>query len=229
MKKSNGHLYCIVSMLLILFLLAACSNNSEEESAEDGPENDSVMERIDNEPDRSGNVKADASEKEKDASETLEKDVSEDEDDDISENAEESISESEKDSILDGYSSEEIEYARVWLQIVGNQDIEALNISHIAAGEQVNPYEEDSVDYPEDVITLYGKFMAEGTVVYSGNGDGTINLYEVPSHWPSNEQIDESMEEYTENILKNTELIYIETGNDEDIKNLIDKAIRPQK
>ncbi|GGP11020.1 hypothetical protein [Oceanobacillus neutriphilus] len=66
-------------------------------------------------------------------------------------------------------------------------------------------------------------------MTYSGNGDGTINLYNIPSHWPSAEQIDETMAAYTEDILKNTELIYIETGNDEDIKNLIDKAIRLQK
>lgn len=251
MKKYNEY-YCMISMLLFLFLLAACSNDSEDESAEDGLENDSVLELADSETDEmkqdeTGNNSAeDVSENEEEgasenseedvsgnkeagSSENSEENVSENGGDDASESAEENVSENEKDSILDGYSSEEIEYARVWLQIVGNQDIEELNVSHIAAGEQVNPYEDDSVGYPEDVITLQGKVMAEGTVTYSGNGDGTIKLYNVPSHWPSTEQIDETMEEYTWDILKNTELIYIETGNDEAIKELIDKAIRLQK
>src|SRR5699024_4736011 len=55
---------------------------------------------------------------------------------------------------------------------------------HISAGEPVNTYEkEESAEYPEDVISLSGKIMADGMVIYSGNGDGTINLYAVPSHW----------------------------------------------
>lgn len=66
-------------------------------------------------------------------------------------------------------------------------------------------YNDTSVDYPEDVITLGGGIMTDGIVTYNGNGDGTINLYNVPSHWPSDEQIDMSMEKYTEGIINNTE------------------------
>lgn len=65
--------------------------------------------------------------------------------------------------------------------------------------------------------------MADGVVTYSGNGDGTINLYNVPSHWPNYKQIDESMEEYTEDIIENTEQVYIDPSDDEEIINLIEK------
>ena len=132
-------------------------------------------------------------------------------------------SESKESEGLSAYSTEEIEYARVWLQIVGNKDTEELNVRHISVGEQVNPYDDDSVNYPEDVIALGGKSMADGVVTYSGNGDGTINLYNVPSHWPSYKQIDESMEEYTGDIIENTEEFYIDPGDDEEIIKLIEK------
>jgi hypothetical protein len=134
----------------------------------------------------------------------------------------------ERDALSE-YSSREIEYARVWLQIAGNKDTEELNVEHISAGEQVNPYDDDSVNYPEDVISLGGKIIADGVVVYSGNGDGTINLYNVPSHWPSYKQIDKSMEEYTKDIIKNTNQIYIEPGDDEEVIKLIEKIVQKDK
>src|SRR5699024_8570307 len=90
----------------------------------------------------------------------------------------------ENNEVLSEYSDEEIEYARVWLEVIDNKETEELNVSHISAGEPVNAYEkEESAEYPEDVISLSGKIMADGMVIYSGNGDGTINLYAVPSHW----------------------------------------------
>ncbi|GGP11022.1 hypothetical protein [Oceanobacillus neutriphilus] len=165
MKKYKVYLCNMVSMLLLLSLLAACSNDSEDGSAADSPENDSAMERIENEPDATDD-KVEVISEEEDASKDSGEDntsenTAENEEDGASENSGEDVSENGNDSLLDGYTAEEIEYARVWLQIVGNQDIEELNVSHVAAGEQVNPNEEDSADYPEDVITLQGKVMAE--------------------------------------------------------------------
>lgn len=121
------------------------------------------------------------------------------------------------------YPSEKIEYARVWLQVIGNGDVEELNVRHISAGEQLNPYDDKSVAYPEDVIVLTGKASADGTVTYSGNGDGTINVYDVPSHWPSSEQIEESMEEYTKNIVDGTEKVSVDAGDEEEVVGLLGK------
>jgi hypothetical protein len=124
---------------------------------------------------------------------------------------------------LSTYPSEKIEYARVWLQVVGNKDVQELNVRQISAGEQLNPYDENSVAYPEDVIVLSGKAMADGFVTYSGNGDGTINVYDVPSHWPSSEQIEESMEEYTKGIVEGTEKVSVDAGEDAEVIGLIEK------
>src|SRR5699024_1666862 len=86
-------------------------------------------------------------------------------------------------NVLDGFSDEKIEYARVWLQVIGNTETSEINVHYIKAGDPVNAYDEQSANYPEDVIYLSGEFMASGNIVYSGNGDGTINIYDVPSHW----------------------------------------------
>lgn len=128
-----------------------------------------------------------------------------------------------KEDSLSGYPSEKIEYARVWLQVIGNGNVEELNVQHISAGEQLNPYDDKSVEYPEDVIVLTGKAIADGTVTYSGNGDGTINVYDVPSHWPSNEQMEESMEEYTQGIVDGTEKVSVDAGDEEEVVGLIEK------
>ncbi|SES18263.1 hypothetical protein SAMN04487944_12241 [Gracilibacillus ureilyticus] len=74
---------------------------------------------------------------------------------------------------LSEYSSEQIEYARVWLQLGPNQEIDELNVWHIEAGEPLNPTDEKSAAYPEDVIQLAGSRLVDGSVTYSGNGDGT--------------------------------------------------------
>jgi hypothetical protein len=124
---------------------------------------------------------------------------------------------------LSTYPSEKIEYARVWLQVIGNKGIGELNVRLISAGEQLNPYDDNSVDYPEDVIVLSGEIMADGIVTYSGNGDGTINVYDVPSHWPSREQIEGSMEEYTKGIVEDTEQVSVGTGEEDEIIELMGK------
>jgi len=45
---------------------------------------------------------------------------------------------------LGEYTSEQIEYARVWLQLGPNQAIDELNVQHIKAGKPLNPNDETS-------------------------------------------------------------------------------------
>jgi len=124
---------------------------------------------------------------------------------------------------LSNYTAEEIEYARVWLQVGTNQDIDELNVRHISKGEPVNIYDETSADYPEDVISLSGSHMVDGSITYSGNGDGTINVYNVPSHWQGSDQADENfMKEYTKEIINDTELVAIDPGDDADVIKFIE-------
>ena len=124
---------------------------------------------------------------------------------------------------LSGYSAKEIEYARVWLQIMEYADVEELNVGFDKAGTQINPYNDDSVGFLEDVIFLTGAYTADGMVTYSGNGDGTINLYSVPSHWHNTEEEEKAMEELTRNIAENTQKVSIDLHDDEDIIKLIKK------
>jgi len=133
------------------------------------------------------------------------------------------VFQTDDDNPLVHYSSREIEYARVWLQLGPNPDIDELNVRHIAAGEPVNPSDDMSVNYPEDVTSLAGSRSVDGAITYSSNGDGTINIYEVPLHWESPAQVEKGyMQTYTEKIIHNTKLAYIDPGDDDQVINLIE-------
>lgn len=132
--------------------------------------------------------------------------------------AENTDSETEE-SALDGYSSEQIEYARVWLQLGPNQELDGLYVKQIQEGTLLNPDDETSGVYPEDVIQLAGSRLVDGSVTYSGNGDGTINVYNVPLRWDGQYP---AGEDFYEEIINDTELVAIDTGNDEDVIRLIE-------
>ncbi|GIN99139.1 putative lipoprotein YdeJ [Siminovitchia terrae] len=125
----------------------------------------------------------------------------------------------EKDPLSD-YSAKEIEYARVWLEVVGNKDIDTLIVSHTSEEESV-------IKYPEGVVHLFTDFLAGGNVYYNSNGDGSINLYDFPTRWPSPEQLKEernqTMEEYIQDIIDNPEKVMIDPGDDEEVEKTIKK------
>jgi hypothetical protein len=116
------------------------------------------------------------------------------------------------------YSSEQIEYARIWLHLGPNQEIDELNVLHIPAGTPINPNDDTSSHYPENVIQLAGSRLVEGSVTYSGNGDGTINVYNVPLRWDGNYP---AGEEFYTDIIKNTKLVTVQQGDNEKIIKLI--------
>lgn len=125
---------------------------------------------------------------------------------------------------LSGYTAKQIEYARVWLLLGPNKEIDELNAHLIPAGTPINPNDDTSANYPEDVIQLAGSRLVDGSVTYSGNGDGTINVYNVPLRWETNvpDDLDENyMRELTEEIIETTELVYVDPGDDEKIIELI--------
>jgi hypothetical protein len=139
--------------------------------------------------------------------------------------AEETPSESDSkvEDRLAGYDSKAIEYARVWMQLGSNQEIDELNVRHIPAGEKINPNEETSASYPEEVIQLAGSRLVDGSVTYSGNGDGTIFVYNVPLRWDGAAEVDENYwAEYTKEIIENRKQVYVDPGDDERIKQLIE-------
>lgn len=125
----------------------------------------------------------------------------------------------QEEDALSQYSSEEIEYARVWLQLGPNQDIDGLYVKRIPAGTPLNPDDETSGTYSERVIQLAGSRLVDGSVTYSGNGDGTINVYNVPLRWDGQYPAGEAF--YTE-IIENTELVPVDVGEDEEVVRLIE-------
>jgi hypothetical protein len=125
---------------------------------------------------------------------------------------------SDGEDTISQYSSEQIEYARIWLQLGPNQEIDELNVLHIPAGTLINPDDETSAPYPEDVIQLAGSRLVDGSVTYSGNGDGTINVYHVPLRWDGNYPAGEDF--YLE-IIKNTQLVSVQLGDEDKIIELI--------
>ena len=120
---------------------------------------------------------------------------------------------------LASYSSEQIEYARVWLQLGPNQDIDALYVKHIPAGTPLNPDDETSGTYPEDIIQLAGSRLVDGSVTYSGNGDGTVNVYNVPLRWDGEYP---AGKEFYDELIEDTELVEIGVGEDEEVVRLIE-------
>ena len=129
----------------------------------------------------------------------------------------------QEESQLSAYSTEEVEYARIWLQLGPNQEIEELTVRKIIEGTLINPNDETSAMYPEDVIQLAGSRLVDGSITYSSNGNGSINVYNVPLRWDSNTgNVDESfMRSYTEKIIEEKEVIDINSGNDQEVIRLI--------
>lgn len=219
----------ILCFNVALFILVGCVSNTSEESTTDSSENSSVLESTEEyitEKDESSSKEELEESNTDDANDiSSEESLNIDSDNTSSENSDSNGGEKEDKVTLSQYSSEQIEYARVWLQLGPNQEIDALYVRHILAGEPINPNDDTSASYPEDVIQLAGGRLVDGSVTYSGNGDGTINVYNVPLRWESNvpPDLDENfMQEYTEDIIENTELVYVNPGNDGEIVELIE-------
>ncbi|MGM0852711.1 MAG: hypothetical protein ACQEWI_08880 [Bacillota bacterium] len=137
-----------------------------------------------------------------------------------SEDPDSNVEDMETKEPLSQYSSEQIEYVRVWLQLGPNQALDELNVRHLPAGEVMNPNDENSATYPENVIQLAGSRLVDGSVTYSGNGDGTINVYNVPLRWDGD--YSKVGDDFYKDIIENTKLVYVDPGDDKKIIKLIE-------
>lgn len=129
-----------------------------------------------------------------------------------------------ENTYLEGFNAEEIEYARIWYQLrISNYNVDAsmpIYITKISKGSKVNPQSEKSAVYKEDVTTIASSHRAIGSITYSSNGDGTINLYKnVPYKWESPQVSDYSnMGEVTKNAIENNiETLYVEPWDNQDV------------
>ncbi|MBU2660256.1 hypothetical protein [Bacillus cabrialesii] len=225
MKKRSKVFYSHVALLLLALLLAGCTGSKNEESKQSSNRAAAQSDQNDHETEDSTATGKDEPESTTESEQSATKASTEhsSKESKTDESSETSSEDGKEDNGLAAYSSEKIEYARVWLQLGPNQELDELNVRHISAGEPVNPNDDTSASYPEDVIQLAGSRLVDGSVTYSGNGDGTINVYNVPLRWDSADHLDQGvMRETTENIIKNTKKVYVDTGDNEKIKQLID-------
>lgn len=194
--KTYAKILCVSGAV---FLMAGCGgDDGYEEPANDAAEEKPVIEPV--------------TEEEEDTPAEEKEEVT-------TEETETETEEPAEEDPLAPYTSKQIEYARVWLQLGPNQDLDGLYVREIPAGTPLNPDDETSGVYPEDVIQLAGSRLVDGVVTYSGNGNGTINLYNVPLRWDG--QYPAGKEFYDE-LIENTELVAIDVGKDEEVVRLIE-------
>lgn len=132
-----------------------------------------------------------------------------------------------KKSHLTQFNSEQIEYARVWNQLGplknNMEGMNELNVTKIAKGSKVNPNVKNSAVYPEDVVKLAAPMKAGGSVTYSSNGDGTINVYKnVPYNWVDFDSSDKA-DATKEAITKNIQTVKIKPTDNEQVAQLASK------
>lgn len=199
--------YKIVTASFLVLLMAAC-NSEELENIDEEEEVEAVSEKT-NEVETTEEDKTETEEEETETEESDTTETSADSNDD-----------------LVAYSTEEIEYARIWLQFGPNPDIEEIYIEKISEDTPINTLDEGSLTYPEDVIRLSGGRLVDGAITYSSNGDGTINLYNVPVRWENPDTYDNDssvMEKETRKIIEHTRTEYIEPGDDQEVAEMAER------
>lgn len=219
MKK---YISLIAILFTMSFILSACGNGNVQNEISDNREDNHTEDKQ-----NSADEHNDESEKENVADATVDSGESEtdnnksdekssyDDEDEVNNH-----SEDKESSVLSEYSVEEIEYARVWLHLGKNQDIDELYAEQLPAGEPLNSDDGTSLDYPEDVVQLSGTRLVDGAVTYSSNGDGTINVYNVPKRWDGKNPAGEDV--YMK-IIDHTEQVSIDPGQNEKVEELIKK------
>lgn len=206
MKK---FLVIVISMLLLTFL-ASCSNQDKNDKEIDKSKEGKSHNKQEN-----NNKGKNQKQKQKDKQEADKKSKDNKKDNsqnhlkqnENNENANKTDSK-EETTHLKGLSAKRIEYARVWNKLGPLKNLNTLKniyVEKIPKGSKVNPDIKNSARYQEDVTKISAPYRAGGSVTYSSNGDGTINVYtRVPYKWESGEHVDKTkMEEATKDVIYN--------------------------
>lgn len=121
-----------------------------------------------------------------------------------------------------GYTAAQVEAARVWAYVIKNIPSE-LDVDKKPAGTKIY-FGGLGVEYPKDVKTLYTPISAEGHVTYASNGDGTVTIYPVPSHWQQSADelnSEEFMTQFTQGILDHAETVTLPDGDPDLIRQIL--------
>jgi len=212
-----------ISIVSFLVFLAGCNNKSSENHDNNSSSDTNTSENKENETDKKTNTSENR--------DTKNKKQSDNKDQEKKNNDSNESHESTNKSYLNNFSSEKIEYARVWYQLVSTKNdlkgIRNVYVTKIPKGSKVNPQAHDSAVYKEDVVKLEAPMKAGGSVTYSSNGDGFINVYNsIPYKWESPQNSDYSqMDKITRKAIEdNVETIYIKPHDNKTVAKLANKV-----
>ena len=220
----------IVSLSVIL---VSCNNNDSEHHNDNNSSDTNTSENKDNETPNEIDEKTNTSDSE-DNSESSNKQNKEQNDNKKQEKNDDSNknqqSTDKNKSYLNNFNSEEIEYARVWYQLISTRNdlkgIRNVYVTKIPKGSKVNPQAQNSAIYKEKVVKLEAPMRAGGSVTYSSNGDGTINVYNnIPYKWENSQNSDYSqMNKITKKAIEeNIETVYIKPYDNKTVAKLASK------
>lgn len=216
----------IVSLLVIL---VSCNNNDSEHHNDNNSSDTNTSENKDNETPNEIDEKTNTSDS-GDNSESSNKQNDNKKQEKNNDSNENQQSTDKNKSYLNNFNSEEIEYARVWYQLISTRNdlkgIRDVYVTEIPKGSKVNPQAQNSAVYKENVVKLEAPMRAGGSITYSSNGDGTINVYNnIPYKWESSQTSDYSqMDKVTRKAIENNiETIYIKPHDNKTVAKLASK------
>ncbi|MGX0019552.1 hypothetical protein ACUW6T_002288, partial [Staphylococcus hominis] len=214
-------------------ILVSCNNNDSEHHNDNNSSDTNTSENKDNETPNEIDEKTNTSDSE-DNSESSNKQNKEQNDNKKQEKNNDSNknqqSTDKNKSYLNNFNSEKIEYARVWYQLISTRNdlkgIRNVYVTEIPKGSKVNPQAQNSAIYKEKVVKLEAPMRAGGSVTYSSNGDGTINVYNnIPYKWENSQNSDYSqMNKITKKAIEeNIETVYIKPYDNKTVAKLASK------
>jgi len=127
--------------------------------------------------------------------------------------------------VLSGYSAEQILAAKVWLTKFGSVDssVISLAVEYCSAGSEMAPVA-GSVTFPRDVMIASALPMAGGRVTYANNNDGTVTIYDVPSHFQDPQfQNEEYGRQFTQNIIDTAYSMTLKEFSNQQLKTFLTK------
>lgn len=233
----------MVATIFLSIILAGCNNGETENQQSNNSENHSQSEENDTNNKSDNKIssskddnskqtnKANGNESENrtnDSTENVTKNKNDKENGD--ESSKNQGNDTDDNSYLKGFSAKEVEYARVWHQLGPMKNsmkgMDGLYVTEIPRGTKVNPQAKNSAVYQEDVVKLEAPIKAGGSVTYSSNGDGSINVYKnIPYKWESPQMSDyRKMSEVTRKAIENNvKTVYIEPSDNKQVAELADK------
>ena len=220
----------IVSLSVIL---VSCNNNDSEHHNDNNSSDTNTSENKDNEAsneiDEKTNTSDSADNSESSNKQNKEKNDNKKQEKNNDSNKKQQSTDKNK-SYLNNFNSKEIEYARVWYQLISTRNdlkgIKNVYVTEIPKGSKVNPQAKNSAIYKEKVVKLEAPMRAGGSVTYSSNGDGTINVYNnIPYKWENSQNSDyNQMNKITKKAIEeNIETVYIKPYDNKTVAKLASK------